>query len=210
MRKGLAERPQCRFQVVQVEADASKSSKGGTGDSSGKSGVTVVLDVGHNPPAITRLFDKLRGEFPNRQVRVVTAFSCDKDSTSCLEIMLKNVGPDKIHLAEAATQRSTHPALLASVLEEISGGKFDPSRRVLAGPGSVRQAVRNALVEAAASEKEGHDKDVVVVCGTVYMMADVREELGFDEPRDSDVVAEVAGSHFRAAQDNFDHSGSKA
>lgn len=27
------------------------------------------------------------------------------------------------------------------------------------------------------------DKDLVVICGTVFMMVDVREELGFDEPR---------------------------
>lgn len=214
LRKGVAERPQCRFQVVEVEANASKTSRGGTGDaevSSEKTSVTVVLDVGHNPPAITRFFDKLRREFPNRRLRVVTAFSADKDSSSCLQIILDNTGPDMIHLAEAATKRSTPPALLASVLEELSGGKFDPSSsRVLAGQGSVRQAVRDAIVEAVASETENSEKDLVVVCGTVYMMTDAREELGFDEPRDADVVAEVAGSHSRSAQDNFDHSGSKA
>lgn len=33
------------------------------------------------------------------------------------------------------------------------------------------------------------DKDVVVICGTVFMMVDVREELGFDEPR----VSKAAG-----------------
>ena len=34
-----------------------------------------------------------------------------------------------------------------------------------------------------ASGTETSEKDVLVVCGTVYMMADVRKELGFDEPR---------------------------
>ena len=38
-------------------------------------------------------------------------------------------------------------------------------------------------MEAVASETDSSEKDLVVVCGTVYMMADVREELGFDEPR---------------------------
>lgn len=37
-------------------------------------------------------------------------------------------------------------------------------------------------------DADGHgssdgDRDVVVICGTVFMMVDVREELGFDEPR---------------------------
>eukprot|EP00904_Undaria_pinnatifida_P005255 jgi/Undpi1/185/HiC_scaffold_1.g00182.m1 len=210
LRKGVTERPQCRFQVVEIEDDASTTTQGlGDGVSSKNGNVSVVMDVGHNPAAITRLFDKLRKEFPNRRFRVVTAFSSDKDSTTCLEVILKNTGPDRIHLAEAATQRSTPPGDLASILEELSGGDFDSSRRVLTGEGSVRQAVRDAIREAMASGTETSEKDVLVVCGTVYMMADVRKELGFDEPRDSDVVAEVAGSHFRSAQDNFDHSGSK-
>ena len=45
-----------------MEADASKTKKGGTGDdgaSSEEASVTVVMDVGHNPPAILRLFDKV-------------------------------------------------------------------------------------------------------------------------------------------------------
>ena len=35
-------------------------------------------------------------------------------------------------------------------------------------------------------------------------MADAREELGIVEPRDSSVIAEVAGSGLRSSQENFD------
>ena len=34
-------------------------------------------------------------------------------------------------------------------------------------------------------------------------MAEAREALGFDEPRDSDYIAEVAGAHLRHGQEVF-------
>lgn len=43
---------------------------------------------------------------------------------------------------------------------------------------------RDALSEAALSEKdEDGEGEVVIVCGTVFMMVDARQELGFDEPQ---------------------------
>lgn len=50
---------------------------------------------------------------------------------------------------------------------------------------------RDAITEASSSGSGGEgssdgaedDKDVVIVCGTVFMMVDVRQELGLDEPR---------------------------
>ena len=56
-------------------------------------------------------------------------------------------------------------------------------------------AVAAALAAAAAAEAP----EVVVVCGTVFMMADARAALGFDEPRDSDALLTVAGAHLKGA-----------
>lgn len=44
--------------------------------------------------------DQLSKEFPGRRVRVVAAFSGDKDSKVCLSTVLKHAAPDRIHLAE--------------------------------------------------------------------------------------------------------------
>lgn len=49
-----------------------------------------------------------------------------------------------------------------------------------------RDAISAAAMPGGAAGTEGspeNDQDVVVICGTVFMMVDVREELGFDEPR---------------------------
>lgn len=43
---------------------------------------------------------------------------------------------------------------------------------------------RDALSEAALSgTREDSEKDLVIICGTVFMMVDARQELGFDEPQ---------------------------
>ncbi|CAN0321177.1 unnamed protein product [Ectocarpus sp. 6 AP-2014] len=236
LRRGVTQRPPCRFEVLQVDAPAaaaaaaaaaeaaatgqkveSAHSGGEAGAGGGGSGgggvVTVVLDVAHNPPAIVRFFQKVAKEFPGRRIRVVAAFSGDKDSKDCLSTIVTSAAPERIHLAEAslaATRRATSVDVLASRLSELSGGTFESSSsRVRRGDDSVRQALRDAIAEASLSGDggEGSERDVVVVCGTVFMMVDIREELGFDEPRDSAAAGEVGGSNNRAAQDNLVRTG---
>ncbi len=68
---------------------------------------------------------------------------------------------------------------------------------------SVSKQVRSALQLAAKND------EIVVICGTVFIMADAREELGIVEPRDSAVIVGVAGAGFRSSQENFGGSDTK-
>ena len=77
LRRGVSQRPPCRFEVIEVNAneaaaprpqprqggDVAGSTGGGSGGGAegGATPVTVVLDVAHNPPAIARFFDKVCG-----------------------------------------------------------------------------------------------------------------------------------------------------
>lgn len=64
----MSQRPPCRFEVVQIDVSpppqAQREEEGGAGGEggvpSGATGVTVVLDAAHNPPAVVRFFDKVR------------------------------------------------------------------------------------------------------------------------------------------------------
>ena len=73
----------------------------------------------------------------------------------------------------------------------LKGGNFDEKDR------SITAQVKSGLRLAA----EGNE--LLVVCGSVFLMAESREALGFDEPRDSQYIAEVAGANLRHGQENF-------
>eukprot|EP00952_Eustigmatos_sp_NYUAD-ZCMA_P001161 5138-Eustigmatos_ZCMA.PRE.1 len=60
-----------------------------------------------------------------------------------------------------------------------------------------------AALRAAAAESPGAGAEVVAVAGTFFIMADAREALGFQEPRDTDAISEVAGTQFKASQELF-------
>ena len=107
VREGTSLRPSCRFEEIDVPAPES------TGKGTGRS-VRVVLDVAHNPDAMTHLVSKLRSSYPNRPLRIVAGFSSDKDLSKCGSAVLSAADgdPSRVHLVEAS-----HPR--AAGLEEI-------------------------------------------------------------------------------------------
>ena len=64
------------------------------------------------------------------------------------------------------------------------------------GDESVAAGVHAALKHASSDE-------VVLIAGSVFIMSDAREALGFDEPRDSPIIREVAGKHLKSSQESF-------
>jgi dihydrofolate synthase / folylpolyglutamate synthase len=174
--EGTSIRPPCRFEEVTI------------------SGTTVILDVAQNPPAMATLVRKLDTTFPTGTIRIVAGMSADKDLKQCARTLLSLLNNDasRIHLVEAAHPRA---AKLEAILEA------EPSLKATAHfdlfDTSITKQVQNAL--SIASE----NKEILVVCGSVFLMAEAREALGFQEPRDSDYIAEMAGAGIRHSQENF-------
>jgi dihydrofolate synthase/folylpolyglutamate synthase len=155
-----------------------------------------VLDVGHNPPALEQLIAKLARAYPGRPLRFVLGMSRDKDMSQCLRQLL---GATSLRIAHLHLVQASHPraapadVMLAAALEidpgtvagALAGGK---STRFTAHPlddhlGAL--AMSNSVAsgtEAAVAAAVGTD-EVVVVCGSVFIMSEARELLGFDEPR---------------------------
>jgi len=177
--KGTAIRPPCRFELVEAKSD--------TGNP-----VQVILDVAHNPDAMVQLVSKLEQTFPSQKKRIVCGFSSDKDLSACGKALLSAVGdPNRIHLVEAAHPRAAKLEDMLEAEPRLKGGNFDEKDR------SITVQVESGLRLAA----EGNE--LLVVCGSVFLMAESREALGFDEPRDSQYIAEVAGANLRHGQENF-------
>ncbi|RLN87940.1 hypothetical protein BBJ28_00018009 [Nothophytophthora sp. Chile5] len=185
----LEARPPCRFQVLHVIRPNSKERK-----------VTVVLDVAHNPPAIERLAELLHKRFPDKKLRFVCGFSADKAIDTVLATITaacRQNDPDasdediqsRIHLVKA-----NHPR--GASLEEINQSLAESS----SDAGGQRQFAEIAVIKdgvdaALAASRASPDNEVVVVCGSVFLMAEARQALGLKEPIDSAALNAVAGSH---------------
>ena len=177
---GTAMRPPCRFEHVNALSDSGKC-------------VEVVLDVAHNPDAMEQLVAKLEKSYPLRKKRIVCGFSSDKDLSACGRALLSTVGedPSYIHLVEAAHPRAAKLEDMLEAEPKLRGCNFDDADR------SITAQVKSGLRLAAEAD------EVLVVCGSVFLMAEAREALGFDEPKDSEYIAEVAGANLRHGQENF-------
>ena len=162
---GTSKRPPCRFEEVKMNS------------------VKVILDIAHNPPAMTTLTAKLQATYSNQKKRVVVGFSADKDVQQCSQAILSIVeDPSCIHLVEAVNLRA---AKIQSILEAdpmMKDTNFDVEDR------SITAQVQLALSLARVRQ------EILVVCGSVFLMAEAREALGIDEPRDSKNITCVAGS----------------
>lgn len=205
---GTSQRPPCRFEVLQVLVDENGAvQKRNENESSDLhlTEVKVILDVAHNPPAMQHLVSKLENTFPtdkdgNR--RFVAGFSSDKNLSECAQHLINSCNGDvsRIHIIEASHPRA---ASIESILEacpdlfscqnnsEDSSANYDKKDR------SLSRQIKEGLRLASKYN------EILVVCGSVFIMAEAREALGIDEPKDSDFIAEVAGAGMKTFQENF-------
>ncbi len=169
-------RPPCRFETFE------------------KDGSTVILDVAHNPSAMEYLVYKLKTTYPEASFRFVAGMSSDKDLGQCARALLSATkGTSRnIHLVQAA-----HPR--AATLEDIL--EAESSLEAAAYYDFENRSITKQVLHALDLTKE--NGEILVVCGSVFLMAETREALGFDEPRDSEYITEMAGAGIRHSQENF-------
>ena len=177
MDQGVLVRPPCRFEQIM--------------DSTSSTNLKIVLDVAHNPPAMEYLVNKLQHTYPTSKFRFVVGMSSDKDLGQCGRSIMRVAKPDSIHLVEAAHPRAAKLEAIRDADPKLLGCYCDLDDR------SITKQIANAKSLATQND------EVLVVCGSVFLMAEAREALGFDEPRDSSYVAEVAGSGLRHGQEVF-------
>ncbi len=178
--EGISHRPPCRFEEIRVDLNESNDP------------VHVILDVAHNPPAMEHLVKKLNATYSDREKRIVVGFSADKDLAKCSDSLLRIVeDPSRLHLVEAAHPRAAKIEEIIEANPQMNHTNFDIEDRSI-----------TAQVKSALSIASKHN-EIVVICGSVFLMAEAREAIGIDEPKDSKYIAEVAGANLRHGQEFF-------
>lgn len=118
----------------------------------------VIFDVAHNPAGISRLLEAMEIHFPGRRFSVVVGMSKDKDVRKCLSLLAERA--DHLYLVPS-------PALKAiSVQEMCEILRHDGFDHFTAGL-SIQESINRALAT----------EELLVVCGSFYIMKDAREEV---------------------------------
>lgn len=160
----LKERPPCRFQEVYDGNNL------------------VILDIAHNPPAMQTLVAKLEATYPKKNKRFVVGFSADKDIAEIGNLLLSVApGPGNLHLVEAPNLRAAKIEKILESQPKLADCNFTLEDRSIA-------AQVNIAKQLAATHGE-----ILVVCGSVFLMAEARQSIGIQEPVDSDKITAVAG-----------------
>lgn len=136
----------------------------------------VILDVAHNPDGIKYLLATLRQRFPQSSMRFIVGLSKSKDISSCLNLL--SHAASFIHLVEASSGRA---ASVTTLLEEFLIQGFP--KCAIACESSIPLAVHHAIAAAGLQTHE-----IVVVCGTFFIMSTARAALGIIETQDSFIL----------------------
>jgi dihydrofolate synthase/folylpolyglutamate synthase len=115
-----------------------------------------ILDGAHNPEAMFALLQALHAFYPERKLRFLVGFCKDKDYRSCLELI--GGVAEHIHLIQAPTPRAASPQELALCLD----GDYTAHS-------SLEEGVHSAWMHAP--------EELIVVCGSFYLMDPVKRSL---------------------------------
>lgn len=182
VQSALQSRPPCRFEIIQIPVSKFPSYI------TANKPVTVILDIAHNIEAVKALAQRMRRHYPNTKLRIILAMSADKDISACLYPLLDLIPGtveeklSRFYCTEAQHPRAMYRKALKQLLTECSGS-HDVT---LAHDEDIKDVLWKAALPAAAQAAE---PEIVLVCGTAFMMAEIRSQLGIIEPRDGNYLS---------------------
>lgn len=131
----------------------------------------IILDVAHNPDGLQHLFQTLSYTYPSKPVRILFGISKSKDIQLCLKLIAAH--GFFFHLVEATNGRGVPARELSAHLLDMA---VDPS--IIAVHDSISTGVNFAKTEAAKNQ------EILLICGSFFIMHEARRALGIQEPWD--------------------------
>ncbi|MBA2369986.1 MAG: bifunctional folylpolyglutamate synthase/dihydrofolate synthase [Candidatus Protochlamydia sp.] len=138
----------------------------------------IILDVAHNPDGLTHLFLALKLRYPDQPLRILFGLSKSKDLKSCVNI-IKQHGK-YFHIVEATNGRG-------AALKELQG-LMEVDDAFVSCHFRISEGVEEAAREAALNSQ------ILVICGTFFIMGQARKALGILEPTDEVDLNEIPTS----------------
>lgn len=132
----------------------------------------IILDVAHNPDGLQHLFQMMAFYYPNYQVRLLFGLSKNKDLKECLKIITTH--GTYFHLVEANNGRGVSLNDLYIYVCEL-------------GIAPYRVSIHNSIFEGICQAKEEASKhqEILLICGSFFIMNQARQALGIHEPHDA-------------------------
>lgn len=132
---------------------------------------TIILDVAHNPDGLEHLFKVLQSNYAQKGYRIVCGLSANKEINECVKVLRKY--GHAFHLVEAKNRRALPDDLL---YQEFTLQGTPKTNLFLAD--TIEANLDLALQHASIAN------EVLVVCGSFFIMAPIRAHLGLIDPCD--------------------------
>lgn len=130
-----------------------------------------ILDVAHNPDGLEQLFRAIDSHFPKHPIRVVFGLSTNKDLGSCLKIL--NEKCSHFHLVTAPNGRGAPVKILE---EHLVKHQVNPNAI------SIDRDIRSSMAKAIQGCLQ--EQQLLLVCGSFFIMHEARRALGIHDPHD--------------------------
>ncbi len=158
--KGIRERPSCRMEHIPSNAIKNLHKPH-----------AIILDVAHNPDGLEYLLSSIYKRYPQKSMRIVCGLSKNKDLQSCTSILAKF--GSSFHCIAANNSRALPARTLYNALQN-------------AGIKEENLNLKPTLLENlnSAVENAGVNDEVLIICGSFFIMGQIRTYFGFNEPQD--------------------------
>lgn len=145
--QAIAIRPPCRMEIFTDQGPEA-----------------LILDVAHNPDGFHRLFTAIRKLYPKNPIRVICGMSQEKDILASMGWLKTHAS--HLHFIKANSARACPPELLCKTLIDLGF----PKENICLAP-AIKESLQAAIEGAIA-----HD-EIVVICGSFFIMAEIRDLL---------------------------------
>jgi dihydrofolate synthase/folylpolyglutamate synthase len=158
--EGCKVRPSCRMEKVDLKNSSVRMQP-----------EAIILDVAHNPEGLDNLFTSIKKLYPHSPLRILCGFSSDKEIPACVTL-LKTYG-SAFHLVQSKSSRALS---CQDLYKEFIAQEVPEDQLFLA------DTLEDNLDLALQMATQKHE--ILIICGTFYIMSQVRAFLGIVEATD--------------------------